>query len=73
MQIGLQLDETNYRLFLVDTMHAQGHLTVTQQVMQMLLVQANSYNFSEGKKKKKKKIGPIWPASVKFDRVSRMP
>ena len=54
MQIGLQLDETNYRLFLVDTMHAQGHLTVTQQVMQMLLVQANSYNFSEGKKKKKK-------------------
>ena len=51
MQIGLQLDETNYRLFLVDTTHAQGHSTLTQQVMQMLSVQANSYNFSEGKKK----------------------
>ena len=45
MQIGLQLDETNYILFLVDTTHAQGNLTLTQQVMQMLLVQANSYNF----------------------------
>ena len=31
--------------FLVDTTHAQGHSTFTQQVMQMLLVQANSYNF----------------------------
>ena len=54
--------------FLVDTMQAQGHLTFTQQVMQMLSVQANSYNFSEGKKK-------IWltrPASGKIDRVSRM-
>ena len=36
--------------FLVDTTHAQGHLTFTQQVMQMLSVQVNSYNFGEGKK-----------------------
>ena len=34
--------------FLVDTTHAQGHSTFTQQVMQMLSVQANSYNLSEG-------------------------
>ena len=38
--------------FLADTTHAQGHSTVTQQVMQMLSVQTNSYNFSEGGKKK---------------------
>ena len=37
--------------FLVDTTHAQGHLTFTQQVMQMLSVQVNSYNFSKGGKK----------------------
>ena len=70
MQIGLQLAETNYT-FSVDTTHAQGHSTFTQQVMQMLLVQANSYNFSEGGTKKK-----TWltrPASGKFDRVSGMP
>ena len=57
--------------FLVGTTHAQGHLTFTQQVMQMPSVQVNSYNFSEVKKIKK-----IWltrPASGKFDRVSRMP
>ena len=48
MQIELQLDETNYRIFLVDTMHAQGHSTFTQQVMQMLSVQANSYSLSKG-------------------------
>ena len=53
MQIGLQLDETNYRLFLVGTTHAQGHFTFIQQVMQMFSVQANSYNFSEGKNKTK--------------------
>ena len=64
--------------FLVDTTHAQGHSTFTQQVMQMLSVQVNSYNFSEG--------GGggggggefflIWltrPASGKFDRASEMP
>ena len=56
--------------FLVDTTHAQGHSTFTQQVMQMLSVQANSYNFSEGKKKK---IWLTWPVSGKFDCVSRMP
>ena len=36
--------------FLVDTTHAHGHSTLTQQVMQMLSVQVNSYNFSEEKK-----------------------
>ena len=34
--------------FLVDTTHAQGHSTFTQHVMQMLSVQANSYNWGGG-------------------------
>ena len=32
--------------FLVDTTHAHGHSTFTQQVMQMLSVQVNSYNYN---------------------------
>ena len=55
--------------FLADITHAQGHSTLTQQVMQMLLVQANSYNFS----KEKNKIWLTWPDSGKFDCVSGMP
>jgi len=42
--------QNELQTFLVDTTHAQGHSTFTQQVMQMLSVQANSYNFGEGKK-----------------------
>ena len=56
--------------FSADTMHAQCHSTFTQQVMQMLSVQANSYNFSEGKKNIY-----IWltrPANGKFDCISGM-
>ena len=46
MQIGLQLDETNYRLFQL-TLHMRKVIsTFTQQVMQMFSVQANYYNFS---------------------------
>ena len=52
--------------FLVDTTHAQGHLTFTQQVMQMLLVQALTTSVKENK------IWLTWPASGKFDRVSGM-
>ena len=54
--------------FSADTMHAQCHSTFTQQVMQMLSVQANSYNFSEGKTN-------IWltrPANGKFHCISGM-
>ena len=45
--------QNELQTFLAGTTHAQGHLTFAQQVMQMPSVQANSYNFSEVKKKVK--------------------